>query len=60
MNCPHCLSAKTSEINAKTKLGYKHYSCQCCAKQFNERTGTKFNNIEYPTDLTVIAQPNPS
>src|SRR6056297_1709308 len=55
MNCPHCLSTKTSETNATTKLGYKQYRCQCCAKQFNERTGTKLNNIEYPTEVVMMA-----
>lgn len=54
MNCPHCLSAKTSEINAPTKLGYKQYRCHYCAKQYNERTGTNLNNIEYPTEVVMM------
>jgi transposase-like protein len=55
MNCPHCLSAKTSEMNGATNLGYKQYRCQSCAKQYNERTGTKLNNIEYPTEVVIMA-----
>jgi len=55
MNCPHCLSAKISKMNTTTKLGYKQYCCYSCAKQYNERTGTKLNNIEYPTEVVMMA-----
>ena len=55
MDCPHCLSSKITEMNATTVLGYKQYRCQSCAKQYNERTGTKLNNIEYPTEVVMMA-----
>ncbi len=42
-------------MNATTKLGYKQYRCQSCTKQYNERPGTKLNNIEYPTDVMMMA-----
>lgn len=55
MNCPHCLSVATSEMKATTTLGYTQYRCRPCTKQFNERTGTKLNNIEYPTEVVMMA-----
>src|SRR5213078_125374 len=36
-------------------LGYQQYRCRDCSKQFNERTGTKLNFIEYPTEVVMIA-----
>ena len=42
-------------MKAKTTLGYTQYRCRDCAKQYNERTGTSLNNIEYPTEVVMIA-----
>jgi len=55
MNCPHCHSSKTTEMKTTTKLGYNQYRCRDCTKQYNERTGTKLNNIEYPTEIVMMA-----
>jgi len=55
MNCPHCSSKSTRMLNQKTILGYNQYRCCDCSKQFNERTGTKLNNIEYPTEVVMMA-----
>jgi putative transposase len=55
MDCPHCISAKTNRMNDTTLLGYEQYRCLDCGKQFNERTGTKLNFIEYPTEAVMIA-----
>lgn len=55
MDCPHCLSTKTTEMKARTVLGYRQYRCRNCAKQYNERTGTKLNKIEYPTEVVMMA-----
>jgi putative transposase len=55
MDCPHCKSTKTKMIKQKISLGYLQYICRTCKKQFNERTGTLFNFIEYPTEVVMIA-----
>ena len=37
-----------------TNLGYIQYRCQECCRQFNERTGTELNYIEYPTEVVMM------
>ncbi len=55
MNCPHCESKSTLALTQDTTLGYKQFRCRGCGKQFNDRTGTEFNFIEYPTEVVMIA-----
>lgn len=55
MNCPHCESSNTRQCNSKTNLGYTEYRCRNCCRQYNERTGTVFNNLEYPTEVVILA-----
>ncbi|WP_201394434.1 IS6 family transposase [Ktedonobacter sp. SOSP1-85] len=54
MNCPHCASATTKERTKKTTLGYRTFHCLDCKQTFNERTGTPFNFLEYPTDIVLL------
>jgi len=54
MNCPHCKASNNYLCKNKTHLGYKQYRCHNCNKQYNERTGTKFNFIEYPTEVVMM------
>jgi len=54
MDCPHCRSKNTRKINSKTALGYEQHHCRQCGKQYNERTGTKLNFIEYPTEVVMM------
>ena len=54
MNCPHCRSKNTQTLNPKTVLGYQQHRCCGCDKQFNERTGTPLNFIEYPTEVVMM------
>ena len=54
MNCPHCASATTKEQTQKTTLGYRIFRCSACKQTFNERTGTPFNFLEYPTDVVLL------
>lgn len=54
MNCPYCHSLKTKQRSAKTSLGYRTHRCQRCRRTFNERTGTPFNYLEYPTDIVLL------
>jgi putative transposase len=55
MNYPHCDSKNTYCRPNTTDLGYQEYRCQHCSCQFNERTGTVFNYLEYPTDVVILA-----
>jgi len=55
MDCPHCQSKFTRKLNQKTTLGYGQHRCFGCNKQFNERTGTQLNFIEYPTEVVMMA-----
>jgi len=55
MACPHCESTNTTKINKRTQLGYMQSRCGSCGKQYNERTGTKLNFIEYPTEVVMLA-----
>jgi putative transposase len=54
MNCPHCTSRETKERTKTTSLGYRTFCCSTCKRTFNERTGTAFNFLEYPTDLVLL------
>jgi putative transposase len=54
MNCPHWTSLSTKEQRKKTILGYRIFRCSACKHLFNERTGTPFNYLEYPTDIVLL------
>ena len=54
MTCPYCQSTTTSERSKKTQLGYRTFCCQTCTRRFNERTGTDFNYLEFPTDIGLL------
>ena len=54
MDCPHCLSNKTRQLDKKTNLGYQKFYCRTCFKQYNERTGTKLNFIEFTTEVVML------
>ncbi len=55
MTCPHCASPRTKEQRKITTLGYRTFCCSGCRRTFNERTGTPFNFLEYPTDIVLLA-----
>jgi putative transposase len=54
MRCPHCESADTTERRERTSLGYRRFRCRTCQRKFNERTGTSFNHLQYPTDVVCL------
>ncbi len=54
MNCPHCLSTATTLLIGKTSLGYRTFRCSQCRRKFNERTGTLYNHLQYPTDTVLL------
>ncbi len=51
--CPHC-SSDSAELREKTVLGYRYFRCGACGRRFNERTGTPFNYLEFPTDIVLL------
>jgi putative transposase len=53
MSCPHCASTSTHERPARTQLGYRTFTCLTCRRRFNERTGTPFNHLTFPTDIVL-------
>ncbi len=49
MDRPHCSSGATTERSDRTALGYRRFRCRHCDRGFNERTGTPYNWLQYPT-----------
>ena len=54
MSCPHCAATATMEQPRRTTLGYRTFRCGQCRRIFNERTGTPYNHLHYPTDLVLL------
>ena len=54
MACPHCATTITRELTKRTQLGYQIFRCSVCDRQFNERTGTPFNRLEFTTDIVLL------
>ena len=55
MTCPHCESTATTRRTCRTALGYQRFNCRSCRRRFNERTGTPFNELHFPTDVVLLA-----
>ena len=55
MSCPHCLSTSISRRKHQTSLGYRTSFCRDCGRRFNQRTGTPFNDLQFPTDIVLLA-----
>jgi putative transposase len=54
LSCPRCASIRTIERPDRTVLGYHRFRCRDCKRSFNERTGTRFNYLQYPTDVVCL------
>src|SRR3954447_8641915 len=54
MTCPHCNATKTTELANRTQFRYRTFRCSACRRQFNERPGTPFNYLEFPTDIVLL------
>ena len=54
MRCPHCAATTTRALSKTTALGYRIFRCSTCQRQFNERTGTPYNYLEFPTDIVLL------
>ena len=55
MTCPRCGSSQTTSHRRRTALGYRTFACRACRRVFNERTGTPFDDLQYPTDVRLLA-----
>ena len=55
VTCPHCESTATTRRICRTALGYRRFNCRSCRRRFNERTGPGFNDLQYPTDVVLLA-----
>ncbi len=55
MSCPHCLSTSTSKRKFRTSLGYRTFYFRDCDRRFNERSGTAFNDLQFPNDIVLMA-----
>jgi putative transposase len=51
LKCPHCQSQHLQNRKRSTDLGYLMFRCNECGRKSNERTGTPFNFLEFPTDI---------
>ena len=54
MNCPYCAASTTKKRAKKTELGYATFFYSTCRRSFNERTGTRFNHLEFPTAIVLL------
>ncbi len=54
MPCPCCAATATTAQPRRTALGYRTFRCDHCRRIFNERTGTPYNHLQYPTDLVLM------
>ena len=55
MTCPTCRDARATRRRRCTALGYDTFACRACRRVFNERTSTPFNELQYPTDIVLLA-----
>ncbi len=49
-----CAATTTTEQPRRTGLGYRTFRCAMCRRVCNERTGTPYNHLQYPTDLVLL------
>ena len=55
MPCPHGLSTSVSKRKFRTSLGYRTFYCRDCNRRFNERSGTPFNDLQFPNYIVLLA-----
>jgi len=55
MACPHCMSTSVSKRKLRTSLGYRTFYCRDCERRFNERSGSAFNDLQFPNDIVLMA-----
>jgi len=50
---PHGVATATAEQPRRTTLGSRTFHCRACRRTCNERTGTAYSHLQYPTALVV-------
>jgi putative transposase len=55
MACQYCLSTSVSKRKHRTALGHRTFNCRDCNKRYNERSGTPVNDLQFPTDIVLLA-----
>jgi transposase-like protein len=48
------MTTTTTELPKRTTLGYRTFRCSTCRRRFNERTGTPYNYLGFPTDIVLL------
>jgi len=54
MPCPHCAASAIAEQRRRTARGDRTVRCRACRRVCNERTGTPYNRLQYPTDVVLL------
>ena len=54
MWCIGCGSQAVTERPERTAQGYRRFRCRTCSKQCNERSGTRLNRAQYPSDVIAL------
>ena len=54
MRCPHGHSGHTQVRPERTELGDRRFRCRACTREFNERTGTLFTRLQYPSAVVCL------
>ena len=55
MTCPHGKSHEATRRVGTTALDLARFLCTACGRRFNERAGTIFNDLQYPTEIILNA-----
>jgi transposase-like protein len=55
MPCSRCLSTSVSKRKLRTLLGYRTFYCRDCDRRFNKRSGSAFNDLQFPNDIVLMA-----
>ncbi len=54
MTRPYRESTATSRRVCRTALGYGRFNCRSCRRRFNERIGSPFNDLHFPSDVVFL------
>ncbi len=54
MRCIECGSEAVTERPERTAQGYRRFRCRQCGKQFNERSDSRLNRAQYPSDVIAL------
>jgi len=54
MPCPHCAASAIAAQRRRTARGDRTFRCRACRRVCNERTGTAYNHLQYPTAVVLL------